>query len=358
MSDDFKESIAAIRDLQFEATVSNEMDESERYHAQMMKTHVFDKLEQEVRDTVKERKNKFYVFFHNVYGYGKPFPHQDSSVIQETSEALNSLPWVANARFSFRDNGELSLTVYIQDPETKTRLFPSRETYGTDESQYYEGEKPKEIEQAPKPKALPPPTISPLEAFLIKIGLKKQPQLAIAAPVQEISPPAPEKTVNEKLSEQFSEAAESIKGYAAQIPGLKVDFAPLDHALEKIDALLTAKWDEDVFGAGRSSYRGALRDLRFLCDSFKEHAQILSVINKGRDNSEDFETVSPEQLSGLQRNFENVSRSVKNAATRAINARLDRAEIGIEVHDTRLQIEQFREVDLVKARTAKVTPEI
>lgn len=354
MSTDMKDSIKAIADIPFEATTSKTMDESEKYHARIMRDVILGDLENKLRDAVTKRSNTIYFWLENVYAHDKPKPYHNSAALSEGLKAIRELPWVAHAEFGFEHPGPL-LKLYLQNPETKKRLFPENDDYGRE---YYEGEKTKKIEPAVKPKALPPPTISPLERLLINIGLKKKPQLAIAPPVQEVAPPAPEKTANEKLSEQFSDAAESIKSYAAQIPGLKVDFTALDNALEKIDALLTAKWDEDVIGAGRSSYRRALHDLKFLGDSFKEHAQILSLVNQGCTNDDDLQTVSPEQLSGLQRNFENVSRSVENAATRAINARLDRAEIGIAVHDTRLQIEQFRDVELVAARTAKVTPEM
>lgn len=349
MSNDLKESINAIANIPFEAVTSKTIDETEEYHARIMRDVILNDLENKLRDAVKKRSNTIYFWLENYYSYEKSKPHHGSVALSEGLKAIRNLPWVAHAEFNFEHSGP-TLRLHIQNPETRTRLFPEDNSYG---NQYYEGERPKQIEKTPKPKALPPPWPSTVDRALQAAGIRKAtPQAGDKNPDDNDNGKAV--SPDQKLAGEFREKAQDIKDYAATIHGLDIDFTPLEQAIGRLDALLNSDWHENVIGASRSSFRRALSDLGFLRDSFKENSQILSIVNQDLQEGMAPETLSADTLEGLKHNFKNVTISVENAVRRALNARISRAEIGVEVHDTRLQIDRLRDVELVQMNTQKM----
>lgn len=331
MSKSIENETTALADLPFESIVSEIMDQSEEYHAEIMKRCVLGPLEKYLKESISKRSNSIYFWLENQYKNSAPAPSAESNVIKETVKALSELPWVAHAEFKADHPGPY-LSVLIQDPATKKKLFPD-EGY----SDKYYAQEPKAIEEEPKPLAIEGPKVT-RTTLAQKLRLRA-PDIEDAV----VIPEEPEKPIELSLSDKFKDQVEKAKQAGLSIRGLDLDFTPLETVIAKIDILLNTDWEEQVFGSKPSSFRRALFDVSTLSGTFQEHAKILSVAN---ENDEELKTLPEERLDELRSNFEAVTNAVENALNRAIKSRLERAGIGITVQEARLQTQKLEDLGL------------
>ena len=331
MTNSLQDKTKALKDLPFESIVSEAMDDGERYHAKVMKDHVLDKLENKLKKAITERSNIIlFLLKDEIYDQKKPKPTNQSKAISQTVQALNDLPWIAHANFDENYYGG-TIRIFIQDPHTKKKIFPD-DGYGDG----FYAQEPKAIEEQPKPIAIAPPK----KTFAQRIGLRRiETEIIEEAPIEvEQQPSEP------TLTELFQTHLQNTKEASKKISGLNIDFLEMDQLISKIDALLNTDWDEQVFGSNESSFRSALFHLKTLSATFEEHAKILSVVNKNPETEP--QTLPNERLEELQHNFTTVTKTVDNALKRAINARLERAGIGITVQEARLQLQKMEDLGL------------